>query len=204
MVGLTGGIGTGKSTALNEFSRMGARTLSLDRLARDLARRGSSGFLKVVRAFGPKVVGEGGELDRRELGRRVFSNRTERRRLERLLHPMILREMRRWMEKGKKTRGLSVVDVPLLFEKKLERHFDATFLVAAEKKAQMKRVVQRDGLTPAQARRRLEAQMPQKAKARLADVVVDNNGSKKSFKSALRTYYRAFELIQGGVEPWKL
>lgn len=203
LLGLTGGIGTGKSTALDEFSRLGARTLSLDRLARDLVRRGRSGFLKVVRAFGPEVVGEDGELDRRELGRRVFSNPAERRRLERLLHPMILREMSRWMEEGKKSRRLSVVDAPLLFEGKLERRFDGTLLIAADKKVRLERVCRRDGLTPAQARRRLEAQMPQMAKARLADVVVANNGSEKKFKSALRAYYRAFELIQGGVKSWK-
>ena len=200
-MGLTGGSGTGKSTALDEFARLGARTLSLDRLAREVVRRGSSGFSKVVRIFGPKVVGEGGELDRAELGRRVFSNPSERKDLERLLHPMILREMRRWM--GKKTRTLSVVDVPLLFEKKLARYFDATFLIAADRKIQLKRVMERDGLAPAQARRRIALQLPQKTKQGLADVVVVNNGSKQEFKSALRNYYKAFELIRGGVKSWK-
>lgn len=198
-LGLTGGIGAGKSTALEEFSRLGARTLSLDRLARDLVRRGGFGFSKVVRAFGPEVVGADGELDREELGRRVFSNKARRRRLEGILHPMILREMRRWMAARRKTRGLSVVDVPLLFENKLAPHFDATLLIAAKREIQIKRAVQRGGLTPAQARLRLAAQMPQKAKQGLADAVVFNNGSKQDLRRTLRTYYKAFELIQGGV-----
>lgn len=199
MVGLTGGIGAGKSTALAELSRLGAGTLSLDRLARDLVRSGGSGFSKVVRAFGPEVVGAGGELDRSELGRRVFFNKARRRRLEKILHPMILREMRRWMATRKKAGGLSVVDVPLLFENKLAHHFDATLLIAAKKEIQIKRAVQRGGLTPTQARLRRAAQMPQKAKLELADAVVFNNGSKRDLRKTLRTYYKAFELIQGGV-----
>lgn len=198
-MGLTGGIGAGKSTALDELSLLGAGTLSLDRLARDLVRRGRPGFLKVVRAFGSEVLGVDGELDREKLGRRVFSNKTRRRRLERILHPMILREMRRWMSARKSSRGLAVVDVPLLFENKLASHFDATLLIAAKREIQIKRAVRRGGLTPAQARLRLAAQMPQKAKLGLADAVVYNNGSKRDLRMTLRTYYKAFELIQGGV-----
>jgi len=95
LVGLTGGIGTGKSSALAEFERLGAATVSLDQIAREQAKRGREGWKAIKRTFGSAVLDESGNIDRRKLGARVFRRPADRRRLERATHPLILREMKR-------------------------------------------------------------------------------------------------------------
>ena len=128
-IGLTGGIGAGKSLALGEFRRAGAATISLDEITHDLSRSGSAGWRRVRAAFGPGVLDRRGEIDRPKLAAMIFSNPAKRRRLEAAMHPLILREMERRMAAAKA--GPLVVDVPLLFEAGLERRFDLTMLVTA-------------------------------------------------------------------------
>lgn len=195
VIGLTGGIAAGKSLALRQFSRCGARTISLDDIAREQARKGGPAYRAIVSAFGPAVLGAGGEIDRRGLGRRVFVSTAARRKLERLTHPLILREMRRRIKKEGGGRRPCVVDVPLLFEAGLEKEFDLTMLIAAKKKVQMSRLMKRDRLSRSEAGSRIAAQMPLSAKERRADVVVSNAGPRKNFRRSITQYYRALELI---------
>ncbi len=193
VVGLTGGFGSGKSSALREFSAAGADTMSLDAIAHKLSRKGGPCHRGVVRAFGRGVLAKNGELDRKALGDVVFRDARKRRRLERATHPAILREMRRRIRASRKR--LVVADVPLLFERKLEDEFDATIVVSASRRRQIDRVRRRDGLKPAAIRRRLAAQMPLSRKKILADVVILNEGSLKQLRSRVNEYTRAFGLI---------
>lgn len=193
LVGLTGGIGTGKSLALGEFRRAGAQTLSLDEISRELSGPGGAACRPVLRSFGPEVAGPDGGLDREELGRRVFRSPRLRRRLERITHPLILREMGRRLRRLRG--GVVVVDVPLLFEAGLERRFDLTVLVAASAGRQLARVMRRDRSSRSQARLRIRSQLPLSFKKLRSDVVVDNNGPKSLFRSRIRSYYQAFRLI---------
>jgi dephospho-CoA kinase len=195
VVGLTGGIGTGKSSALAEFERCGAATVSLDRLAHEQAKPGREGYRAIVRAFGKGVLGADGRIDRRALGERVFRSPAARRTLEKATHPSILREMERLV--GRLT-GVVVVDVPLLFEKKLQRYFDATILVSCRPGPQLRRVVRRDGLTAAQARRRMKAQLPLGAKRRLADRTIDNDGSPAALRAEVSRTHAGLALLYGG------
>ncbi len=194
VVGLTGGIGSGKSSALAEFERLGAATLSLDQIAREQARPGRGGYKAVLRAFGRVALGPNGLIDRRALGARVFGDPAARRKLERATHPPILREMRR-IVCG--LRGLVVVDVPLLFEKNLQRRFDATLLVSCPVGEQVRRVARRDRLTLAEARRRVRAQWPLRAKRRLADVALDNDGTPGELRARVRAVHAGLVLLCG-------
>jgi dephospho-CoA kinase len=195
VVGLTGGIGSGKSTALAEFERRGAATVSLDQIAREQAKPGRDGWKAITKAFGPGVLDGAGRIDRRKLGARVFRRPADRRKLERATHPLIRREMRRRVSR---LDGVVVVDVPLLFEGGLQREFDATVLVACPSAQQLRRVVRRDQLAPADARRRIAAQLPLARKRALADFTLDNDGSRAALNAGVRSLHAGLSLLYGG------
>lgn len=195
VVGLTGGIGTGKSSVLAEFERLGASVFSLDRIAHEQARPGREGFRAIVRAFGLAVLDGKGRIDRRVLGELVFRDKAARARLERAVHPLILREMERLLSSLK---GLIVVDVPLLFEKGLQRRFDATVLVRCRPQAQLRRIIERDGLTAAQARRRVRAQWSLSRKRALADHTINNDGSLSELRARVGSLHAELARLYGG------
>jgi dephospho-CoA kinase len=177
LVGLTGGIASGKSTFAAALRAAGAPVVDADRIARDAVRRGSPALEAIVRAFGPEVLGPDGELDRPRMAARVFADPEARARLEAIVHPAVRRavvaETARLAAEG---HDLAVYDVPLLFETGLDRDVDCVLVVYAPREVQRERLVGRDGLGAAEAEARLDAQMPIEEKARRADVVVTNEG----------------------------
>lgn len=184
LLGLTGGIGAGKTLALKEFARLGAETVSADEIALRVRVRIAG---KLAKAFGT--------TDRAKLGRIVFADPKKRKVLERMTHPLIMREL---LKKIRKAKGLCVADVPLLFEGGHQKLFDATLLVVSRDAKRINRIVRRDGLSRSQALRRLRAQMPQKRKAVLADVVIENDGNRAEFLRKLRPYHKGLELLRQG------
>lgn len=196
---LTGGIGAGKSEALEAFGAAGAAVLSLDRLAHRMSRTGTPVYRRIVAAFGPSFLGADGQIDRRALGRAVFDDDSRRRLLERITHPPILGEMRRWLRSA--AGRVKVVDVPLLFEKRLEKEFDAVVCVTAAWARRRARVLRRDGLTSAELLRRAAAQMDPRRRAALSDVVLRNDGSRNDLRRKARQYQRAFELMSRAGGP---
>jgi dephospho-CoA kinase len=196
VVGLTGGIGSGKSEALRTFRRLGAATLCLDEVAHLILAKGGPAYGPVRQAFGRDVLDRNGEIDRRALGRVVFAAPRLRRRLERLTHPAILARMRRRLRAQRE--GLLVVDAPLLFEGGLEKEFDLTAVVTASRSTRSERLSRRDGLPLRELRRRMAAQLPLAQKARRADVVISNDGTLGELRRKVREYHRAFQLIYGG------
>lgn len=195
VAGLTGGIGSGKSSALAEFERLGASTLSLDQIAREQARPGRDGYRAIVRAFGRNVLDRKGDVDRRKLGELVFKDASARRKLERVTHPLILRELERCLSR---MNGLVVVDVPLLFEKNLQDRFDATLLVACPPAEQVRRVMRRDKLAAAEVRRRVKAQLPLDEKRRRADLTLDNDAAPAALRAKVRAVHAGLALLYGG------
>ena len=196
VVGLTGGIGTGKSAALAEFARLGAATVSLDRIAHEQSKRGREGYKAIVRDFGDCILKANGDIDRALLGRVVFNDKRARRGLERATHPLILKEMKELIDRLK---GVVIVDVPLLFEKNLQKNFDAMILVSCKPDKQLKRIVKRDGLDSKEARRRMAAQWPMAKKRRLADVTMHNDKDLTFLKVLVREYHRGLRLLYGGL-----
>jgi dephospho-CoA kinase len=178
LIGLTGGIASGKSTAAKEMEALGAAVIDADQIARDMVAPQSPALSHIVQAFGNGVLGEKGDLDRKALARLVFSDPQARKRLEGLLHPAIQAVMMERVEQFRQT-GVSavVLMVPLLFEKGMETLMDEIWVVALDPETQMRRLMGRDSLTREEAANRIAAQMPLKEKALRADVVIDNNGS---------------------------
>lgn len=192
LVGLTGGIGSGKSTALKAFSRRGTNTLSLDQIVREQARPGNDAWKAIKRAF-PRFVDENGGIDRERLGSHVFARPSARKRLERVTHPLVLAEMRRLISR---MRGVVVVDVPLLFEARLSHLFDVSVVVTTRHQAE--RVAKRDKLARTEIRRRLAAQWPLEKKAALADIVIDNDGTKAALEKKVARLDAGLQLLYGG------
>jgi dephospho-CoA kinase len=175
IIGLTGGIATGKSTFAAALRARRVPVVDADALARDVVAPGSPALAEIVRAFGPGVLDGSGGLDRRAVGAMVFADPQARRRLESITHPAIraamVAETARLAAAG---HDLVFYDAPLLFEVGLDRALDAVVVVWAPRDVQRARVVRRDHVSPADADARLDAQLPVDEKAARADFVVDN------------------------------
>ncbi|WP_027087955.1 dephospho-CoA kinase [Cohnella panacarvi] len=176
-IGLTGGIATGKSTVANLLAERGAYVIDLDLIAREVVEPGQPALARVAERFGQAVLREDGTLDRKKLGSIVFADEAQRRALEEILHPAIRAVMKERMDMRERSHPdqLVVVDVPLLFESKLESYFEQIMLVYVPREEQLKRLMNRDGLSEEDAERRLAAQMSIEDKKALADIVIDNS-----------------------------
>lgn len=195
VVGLTGSIGTGKSTALKVFEGLGAATVSLDQIAKEQARPGRDGYKAIVKSFGTCILKKDRSIDRALLGRVIFSDKRAKAGLERATHPLILKEMK---ELVGRMNGVVIVDVPLLFEKKLQKHFDATIVISCDPKKQLKRIIDRDGMELKDARLRIKAQLPLAQKRKLADVTINNDKDIKHLETKIREYHRGLTLLHRG------
>ena len=177
-VGLTGGVGSGKSTVARILADRGVPVVDADTIAREVVEPCAPAYREVVEAFGPGILREDGTLDRGALGRMVFSDPALRRRLEGITHPHILRRMSEEIDRiGDRGCELVVLDIPLLFEVGLEDMCDEVWVVWATKEHRSERVASRDGLDGDEVERRMGAQMPLEDKVGRADVVIDNDGS---------------------------
>ncbi len=177
LIGLTGGIASGKSTVSRCLEEAGIPVIDADEIARHVVKPGHKAYTEVVNRFGRWVLGEEGEIDRARLGALVFEDEKARKDLEAITHPEIVREIARRIRDFEKKPGLIVIDAALLFESGLSQSMDRNILVTASPEVQLKRLMDRDGLTEAEARRRIEAQMPSEEKLKRADFVIDNSGT---------------------------
>ncbi len=177
--GLTGGIGTGKSTVARWWSQRGLGLVDADELARAAVAPGSPGLDRVVREFGREVLGHDGTLDRKRMAERVFSDSSARKCLEALVHPLV-RELARIRFETLASHGheLGCYEVPLLFEVGLVAELRPIVVVTADADTQLARVLRRDKGTQDEARARISAQWPLHDKVAAADYVIDNGGTK--------------------------
>ncbi len=179
IVGLTGGIATGKSTFSAELRRLGFLVLDADETAREVTAPGSEALAQIVETFGEEFVLETGELDRERMGELVFSDAEQRQRLNEIVHPKVrdrMWEQAREHVKGDATR-IVVLDVPLLIEGGTHKLVDVTVLVYVPESLQQARLMQRHGWDEETARRRMDAQLSIEEKRAVADVVLDNSGT---------------------------
>ncbi|KAJ1412635.1 P-loop containing nucleoside triphosphate hydrolase [Sesbania bispinosa] len=178
IVGLTGGIASGKSTVSNLFKSQDIPVVDADVVARNALKKGSGGWKKVVAAFGEEILLDNGEVNRPRLGQIVFSDPDKRQFLNRLLAPYISsgifwEVLKLWL-KGYK---VIVLDVPLLFEAKIDRFTKPIIVVWVDPETQIQRLLSRDKSSEEDGRNRINAQMPLDVKRSKADIVIDNNGS---------------------------
>lgn len=195
LIGLTGGIATGKSTVATMFKRCGAVVIDADELAREVVEPGKPAWQEIVNTFGKSVLNPDRTLNRHALGAIVFENRTKLRRLERIIHPRVAREQARLTRLAARNNPEAVViyDVPLLFEAGVDKRVDKTLVVTADRNTQIARLRTRDHLSRAEALRRINSQMPLLRKARLADFVLQGTLKPASLRRAVRTLIRTLQ-----------
>lgn len=176
-VGLTGGIGSGKSTVTALLAARGAVIVDADLIARAVVAPGTPGLAAVVSAFGPEALRPDGLLDREGLGRRVFADPAALARLNAIVHPLVGAESARQLRAAEAAGAQVVVhDVPLLVENDLQGEYDAVVVVSAQPETALHRLVHQRGLTETDARARVAAQLPLASKLAVATHVIDNDG----------------------------
>jgi dephospho-CoA kinase len=185
VVGLSGGIGTGKSSVARLFAEAGAVVIDADAIVHELQAPGTPMLAEIAEAFGPEVIRADGSLDRERLGSIVFRDAEARRRLGALVHPKVGAEMLRRLEAARAAGArLVVLDIPLLFEGRKAGTgsaallgFDTSVLAYAPEALQIERQIARDRCSRDEALRRIRAQLPIEEKRALADHVIDNSGA---------------------------
>ena len=186
IIGLTGGIATGKSTVAGLFRRMGIPVICTDTIAHDLTKKGSPLLKEILNKFGSSIFNGDKTLNRPALAKIVFSSPREQKLLEKILHPRIKNEVLREIEKLKtKNHKLITIDVPLLFEAGWDKLCDRTVCVTAPQKLQIQRLKKYRKMPRRDALARIKAQMPLKEKAKQADCVIENNATLKNLRDQI-------------------
>jgi dephospho-CoA kinase len=196
LLGVTGGLASGKSLVMRMLQERGATTFSADEAARAVLAPHGNVLKQIASAFGPEALTPEGTLDRTWLGRRIFTDEAARRRLNRIMHPAILRLLRAQIEAAQEdlpASTLVAVEVPLLFETNLQRWFELILVVSASETTQIARLHARDGLSEAEARQRLEAQWPMGEKVARADLVVPNDSSPEALQAAVEVVWKQLQ-----------
>ena len=190
LVGLTGGIGSGKSTVARMLEKRGAVVFDADVLARQAVAPGTPGFEKVVERFGPNMLAPGGGLDREALASIVFSDPAARRDLEGIVHPEVRRMFAEGCEEYRDSDRVVVFSAPLLVETGMHTAFDLLIVVSAPVATQIERLMRDRGMAERDVQARIDAQLPLEAKAEAADVLVDNEGTLEDLEAQVERVWR--------------
>lgn len=190
IVGLTGGIATGKSTVASMLRELGAEIVDADELAREVVKPQQEAWKEIVEAFGAGILRKDKTIDREKLGQLVFADTTARKRLESITHPRI-RALADERIQGLTAEGADAIvyDAPLLFENQIHLWIRPVILVAADPQTQKQRLRERDRLSEREIQQRLEAQMPMEKKRKLADLVIENNGDLEELKRQVQSVW---------------
>lgn len=193
VLGLTGGIGSGKSFVASILSELGAEVIDADQLARQVVEPGQPALAEIVTAFGPQMLRPDGHLDRARLASLVFADATARQKLDAITHPRIRERMREEVEARAQRPGLLILDIPLLYESGREGTVEKVIVVWVDRTTQLQRLIGRDGLDTGQAEQRLAAQLPLDEKRSRADEVIDNSGTPEQTRRQVEALYRRYE-----------
>jgi len=199
VVGLAGRSGAGKSTVAGMFGARGAACLDVDGVAREIVHLGSPVLAEIERAFGPEYLLPGGGLDRRKLGRRVFSDPAALDLLNEITHPALVREARGWIAElgaNEKPPPVAVIDAAVLFESGLARLADAVVVVVASEQVQAERIAVRDSISTEQALARVRAQRPIEEMVKRADFVIRTDCSLEQVEAQVDRVWQT--LVSGG------
>lgn len=183
LVGLTGGIGSGKSTVARLLEKRGAVVFDADLLAREAVEPGTPGHAAVIERFGADVLAPGGELDREALASIVFADPSARRDLEQIVHPEVRRLFAEGSEAYRDTDRVVVFSAPLLVETGMHTAFEILVVVSATVATQIERLMRQRGMSESSIRARIVAQAPLEDKAAVADFLVDNEGTLDELES---------------------
>ncbi|HSI88396.1 MAG TPA: dephospho-CoA kinase [Pyrinomonadaceae bacterium] len=197
-VGLTGSIAVGKTFVCGVLAELGCTVLDADKTAREVVERGTEGLERIVREFGHEVLDADGALDRKRLGAIVFGDPAKRALLNSIVHPLVIERQDRWLseQEGRDPEGIAVIDAALMIESSGYKRFDQLIVVWCEADVQLRRLMERDKLTETEARRRIEAQMPQSEKKKYADHLINTS---LGFEDTRRQTEDVFRVLRGSV-----
>ncbi len=190
IIGLTGGIGSGKSAATKILKEIGLKNIDLDQITHDLMKPGKIGYIEIKKEFGGKYIDINNAIDRKLLRNEIFSSLELKKRIESILHPIVFKECNKKLNKLKHEKYLVLV-IPLLFETKTYTNLiDESLLIDCSFRTQIERVISRDGVSEALANRIIKNQMSRDRKLLLADKVILNDGNIHNLKVQLESYYK--------------
>ena len=192
VLGLTGGIGSGKSMVAEMFAQLGAEIIDADQLAREVVEPGQPALEEIVKRFGADILLPNGRLDRHKLGRTIFADGSARADLNAITHPRIRERMQAAVEARRDREGLLILDIPLLYENARTGLVEKVIVVWVDPRTQARRLIERGGLTAEEARQRIAAQMALDEKRALADHVIDNTGSRDATRRQVEAIYRRY------------
>jgi dephospho-CoA kinase len=197
-VGLTGSFGSGKSYVAGLFKKLGACVVDADIMAHAALKTGSATYRKIVSKFGRSILHSDGSVDRKALGRVVFSDRKKLNALNRMIHPVVIAGIKKKM--GAPGKGVLVVDAPLICEAGMSGMFDMLIVVKASRQKQIERCVKKFNLCEKDVCKRMACQMPLNAKIRRADHVIDNNGTRKETEKQVT---KIWQELKKGATVWR-
>lgn len=194
--GLTGGIATGKSLVASIFQALGAAVIDADKVYHELTAPGEKLHRKIVKTFGPAILAADESIDRKRLAEVVFSDESNRQKLNKLAHPAVIRERKRrakevkkaWKKEGR-DQGVIITEAALLVEAGTYSQFDSVIIVTCEPEIQLRRLMERDGISREKAQARIASQMPLEEKEAFADHLIHNNGSSRELIRSVEEVY---------------
>jgi len=195
-IGLTGGIATGKSYVLEVFRELGCEVLDADRVAHEVIERGQPAYQQIIDHFGEVVTGPDGRIDRAKLGAIVFNDKSEREKLNSIVHPKVFEMQTRWFEEvmQKNRSAIAVVDAALMIETGSYRRFDKLIVVHCAPDLQLERLMKRSNMSREDARARISSQLPSMEKIKYADYTIDTSGGFVETRRQVETIYH--ELVR--------
>ena len=199
IIGLTGGIASGKTTVANLFAELGVPVIDTDQLAREVVEPGTPALAQIISAFGPEMLDGSGRLDRRRMRERVFANPEDRKRLEAITHPAIRAELARRSQAAEGAYQIHVI--PLLVEGGKRPGIDRVLVVDCPTEHQLTRLVERDGSTAEQARQILAAQVTREQRLSAADDVITNMGPVTALKPQVQALHERYLTLAGSKPP---
>ena len=200
IVGLTGGAASGKSLVLQQFMKLGAYGIDCDVLSREAVIPCSKAWWEIVRFFGTDILRNDLAIDRKKLRDIIFNDAQKRKIVEGIIHPEVKRKCKERIEAIKKLElapdALVVIDVPLLIETGVQEEFDDVIVVHVSEETQIRRLVERDGITRAEARKMIALQLPLEEKLRFADFVIRNEGTRAETENQVRALFATLSAHQ--------
>lgn len=189
-IGLTGGIGSGKSTVCDLFHKLGVPIIDSDKIARELVAPGTAALEQIAGLFGAKLLLEDGSLDRKQMRELVFANESKREQLEAILHPLIRQEMERQITLL--TSPYVILAIPLLLEKGWQHQLDRVLVIDCSEELQRQRARERDGSSTKTIERIIVSQIPRERRIAAADDLIDNSGARDSLRKQIETLHRRY------------
>lgn len=189
IIGLTGGFGTGKTFVSSILRSLGAKVIDADKIAHDCLKKNGPVRRKVLKAFGRGVLSSGGSIDRSKLAEKVFGSRKKLAKLERIIHPEVIRSIMAGIARARFGQTV-VIDAPLLIEAGLDRIADTIIVVKTSRSRQIARCMKKFGMDRRDVERRIAGQIPLNKKVRMADFVIDNNGTMSETRKKTENVWR--------------